>query len=341
MLLGQKNEIKKFSFVKKNVIIYHSPISEASTKDDLDVLEEANFFFQNLQKLNYQPIILPFEVNLQQIISEIKIHYPEFVVNLVETINGNGKMIAVAPLIFEHLKLKYTGNSAESIFKTSDKLIAKDLFLRYEIPTPKYFSLTTSNEINIEKNEQFLLKSRWEHASIGLENKLFNDKTLIINKLENYLKEGKEFFAEKYIDGREFNISILSLDSKPFVLPFAEMKFIDFPNEKPKIISYDAKWNENSFDYQHTQRSFETSEKDSELFSELKFICEKIWKVFSLRGYVRVDFRIDKNNSPYVLEVNTNPCISLDSGFLAATEQAHLSHTEIISQIIKDMNKNF
>jgi len=40
-----------------------------------------------------------------------------------------------------------------------------------------------------------------------------------------------------------------------------------------------------------------------------------------------------------VLEVNANPCISPDSGFIAAGLHAGHSNKDIIGDIIKDLNK--
>jgi D-alanine-D-alanine ligase len=63
----------------------------------------------------------------------------------------------------------------------------------------------------------------------------------------------------------------------------------------------------------------------------------KCWDVFDLKGYVRVDFRIDKNNNPYVLEVNANPCLSPDSGFYAASMQKGYNFKQVMERVIEDI----
>ena len=64
------------------------------------------------------------------------------------------------------------------------------------------------------------------------------------------------------------------------------------------------------------------------------------WHGFELKGYVRVDFRVDKEGIPYVLEINGNPCISPESGFVAATKKGGLKFHQVIERIIEDALSN-
>ena len=121
------------------------------------------------------------------------------------------------------------------------------------------------------------------------------------------------------------------------VMPHAEMQFINFPDGKPKIMGYSAKWTEDTFDYDQTVRTFEFKESDKDLLKKLNRICVKCWKVFDLKGYVRVDFRIDCNNNPYVLEINANPCLSPDSGLYAAIHQKGYNFKQFIEKVIEDI----
>jgi D-alanine-D-alanine ligase len=124
------------------------------------------------------------------------------------------------------------------------------------------------------------------------------------------------------------------------VLPPAEMCFINYPESKPKILGYKAKWKENSFEYKNTTRSFNFDAQDFRLLEDLKIIAYKCWQVFGLRGYARVDVRVGYENIPEVIEINANPCIAPDSGFIAACKKAGLSETEIIKRIIEDAERD-
>jgi D-alanine-D-alanine ligase len=65
-------------------------------------------------------------------------------------------------------------------------------------------------------------------------------------------------------------------------------------------------------------------------------IARACWHLFGLRGYARVDFRVDQDGQPWVLEVNANPCISPDGGFVAAAAQVGLSLNDVVGRIIQD-----
>ncbi|HHN48483.1 MAG TPA: ATP-grasp domain-containing protein, partial [Bacteroidales bacterium] len=162
---------------------------------------------------------------------------------------------------------------------------------------------------------------------------------VISERLAEKNKRGYLFFTEEYIEGREFNVSVIAGEKTPLVLLVAEIKFLNYPGEKPKIVGYRAKWDETSFEFKNTVRHFVNEHEEPELCERIRQICLQCWKEFDLRGYARVDFRMDEKGNLYVLEINANPCISADSGFVAAANQSGLSQTEIIKSIINDSMK--
>jgi D-alanine-D-alanine ligase len=52
-----------------------------------------------------------------------------------------------------------------------------------------------------------------------------------------------------------------------------------------------------------------------------------------------VDFRVDEENQPWILEINANPCLSPDAGFMAAAAQAGLNYRQVVERIIRDSGK--
>ena len=103
------------------------------------------------------------------------------------------------------------------------------------------------------------------------------------------------------------------------------------------MLCYRAKWATDSFEYEHTRRSFDFSPPDEPLLRQLADIAKHCWDAFDLCGYARVDFRVDQAGQPWVLEVNANPCLSPDGGFVAAAEQSGLDYNGLIDRIIRDI----
>lgn len=193
-----------------------------------------------------------------------------------------------------------------------------------------------------KKDRNYIIKPKNEDASIGIN----SDSVIYIDNLETllnkliYLEEihKKEYFAEEYIDGREFNISIINSNNKPLVLPPAELVFNNFTTDRFKVACYKSKWSEGSFEYENTKRTFTFQDIDKELIEEIKNISLRCWDIFGLKGYARVDLRVDDKNRPMVLEINSTPCISLDSGFTAAALEYGFTYSDVLENILLDLN---
>lgn len=188
-----------------------------------------------------------------------------------------------------------------------------------------------------DPSDTWIIKSLWEHASLGLEPENLVTGTLeqVAGLLQGRAKAlGGACFAEKYIHGREFNLSLLATDTGVRVLPPAEILFQGIVQDQPRIVGYRAKWMPDALEYHNTPRSFEFSPQDKALVADLEALAHRCWQVFGLRGYARVDFRVDNQNHPFILEINTNPCISPDAGFAAALDRAGISFVQAVEQIL-------
>ena len=145
---------------------------------------------------------------------------------------------------------------------------------------------------------------------------------------------GGEAFAERYIEGREFNLGLLDGPDGPELLPPAEIRFVDWAEGAPRLVDWRAKWDEGSMEYQRTVRSQDFAAEDAPLLAELAELARRCWDVFGLAGWARVDFRVDPAGRPWILEVNANPCLSPDAGFAAALARAGIAYETAIARIV-------
>jgi len=322
------------------IAILHDLIPEGAGTEEQDTLVQVEAVLRVLAGLGHDARALPFSLDLQSAAQSLQALSPDLVFNLVEGINGQGRLIHLSPALLDYLHIPYTGAPADAMYLTSNKLLAKRLLRDRGIPTPHWLADSALEEQDTFNGSAFIIKAVWEHASVGL------DEDSIITPIDRkHLNReiaqrqhawNREFFAERYIDGREFNLSLLAGDRGPVVLPPAEIKFVEYPAGKKRVVGYRAKWDEASFEYQHTQRRFSFPEEDRSLLDKISALAEKCWQVFGLRGYARVDFRVDGTGAPFVLEVNANPCIAPDSGFVAAAARAGIDFTRAVERILKD-----
>ncbi len=261
---------------------------------------------------------------------------PFKVVNLVESIDGSDRLMGIAPALLDSLSMDYTGSGSDAIAMTGNKVLAKRLMKQAGIPSPPFFFISEIDKVKAPK-AVYLVKSAFDHASIGIdENSLIKvagkiDKAAFKKAADKYKSES---FAEIFIDGREFNIAILDGPDGPEILPHAEIVFKDYPKGKPRIVDYRAKWDADSFEYKNTVRNYKFAKSDKRMLGMLSKYALKCWNVFGLRGYARVDFRVDTDGKPWVLEINANPCLSSDAGFMAAAAEKGLTFDDVIRRIL-------
>jgi D-alanine-D-alanine ligase len=316
------------------VVVLYGAVAADAAPDEQDVLTEVETVSRGLAALGYQPVALPITLDLEAARRRLMDLRPAFVFNLVESVEGLGRLIHLAPALLESLSLPYTGSGADAAYVTSNKLLAKRLMAAAGIATPSWAAAGHLPDFS----GPYIVKSVWEHASIGLED---GSVTADRGRLPGILRRrqrrhGGEWFAEAYVEGREFNLSLLAGNGGVELLPPAEMCFVGYPPGKPRIVNYAAKWEEASFEYHATQRRFDFPPDDDALLARLRETVVACWRLFELRGYARVDCRVDLAGAVQVLEVNINPCLSPDAGFAAAAERAGLDFSAILGRIVAD-----
>jgi D-alanine-D-alanine ligase len=342
--------------------VLHDRVPPVPSRDELDTLVQVEAVSRSLTDLGYSPVSVEFHYDIDAIIETIGRLDPPIVFNLAESLRGKGQFISFAPLVLEYLNVPYTGCPARAIFLTSDKILTKKTLSLAGIPTPPWLSLEGPGgpagvpEAGGGRAGRFIVKSVWEHASIGLDGEAVVEAESareLRGLLEKRNRPGAgSFFAERYIEGREFNISLLggarrpALRGKnppehgdippPDVLAPAEMTFDGFPDGTPRILGYRAKWDEGSREFASTVRRFEFPGGDAPLIRNLSELSLRCWDTFGLNGYARVDFRVDAGGKPFVLEINANPCIAPDSGFVAAAAKSGLGFRDVIERIIQN-----
>lgn len=255
---------------------------------------------------------------------------PAVVFNLVEAVGGDGARAAEPIREMERLGLRYTGASASALELTLSKVGTKQLLARHGVPTPRWWT----DPAAVPAGVRVIVKSDSEHASLGIDaSSIVTGPHAVAETARREARFGGRFFAEEFIEGREFNVALIGEEGSVAVLPMPEIVF-DLPEGRPHIVDYEAKWDSASHAYHHTPRRFGVEAREPGLAEALSRTASAAWKAARLNGYARVDFRVDAAGRPLVLEINTNPCLAPDAGFVATAAEAGMSYDALIARIV-------
>jgi D-alanine-D-alanine ligase len=358
------------------IVLLYNAVSQQDTIEDLDVLVQVEVVSESLKRLGHELFSLACTLDLHSMKEKLRELRPDRIFNLVEALHGDDSLVFLPPAVFDILNLPYTGAPAESLFLTTHKLLAKDRLSRAGLPTPRWIARIDSagphpnplptnlrsvpgegtdlshfpkgegTDLNHRAKDeenilQWIIKGVWEQGSRDMDDDAVftGDVPEVQRRLRQRVKNtNRPAFAEQYIEGREFNLAMLTGPGQVEVLPPAEVDFSAFPERKPRIVGYRAKWQADSFEYNNTPHRFDFPPADRPLLDELRRLARQCWNLFMLRGWGRVDFRVDQSGRPWILEVNANPCLSPDAGFAAALQQAGITFDQAIERILHEVN---
>jgi D-alanine-D-alanine ligase len=311
------------------------PVIHAATDtraDELDTIAAAEAVASALKRLGYATHIIALEPDLAEL-EHLRRLGPLAVFNLVDAIEGDGKLAPSVPAWLDALGLRYTGCGTSAWLDTLSKIGTKLKLAHAGLPTPQW----SDDGSGLDPQARVIVKPVWEHGSLGLDESSVMcgaDATQAI--LARNVRWGTDHFAESFIEGREFNLALLEGPSGVEVLPIAEIVFEDFDAAQgAKIVGYDAKWTPDSEAYIGTPRHFGLEQDEPELAARLKQLSLACWRLFGLSGYARVDFRVDTQGEPFILEVNVNPCLTPDAGFAASALHRGLSSDAMVDRIVE------
>jgi D-alanine-D-alanine ligase len=301
-----------------------------------------------MRRLGHEVTCLAATLDLADLRRQLIRLNPEIALNRVESLGGSDAMMAAIPLLLDTLQIPYTGCSSDALAATASKVAVKQRLVRAGLPTPSWITSDGRRHAVDQRlsgryaaegeGPSFILKSVFEHASFRLDDRSIVDsaETAVVRRAirRREAEIGRPFFAEKFIAGREFNLSVVGTD--PEVLPPAEIDFSALPPGKPHIVNRAAKCDATTFEFHHTPRRFDFPRADRPLVRRLSQLAVDCARLFNVRGYARVDFRCDQSGQPWILEVNSNPCLSPNAGFMAAMEKAGYAYDDGIQRLLED-----
>ncbi len=331
---------------KSIAIVYNQPSissycdrNEQAAEDG--VLIEVAAVEKALQSQGYPTSKIPLALPLEQAFGQLSLITADIVFNLFEGFSGFPETEALIVEQLEALKLRYTGSPAVALKQALDKAETKTVLKQEGIRTPAFQLSDKATLSDFKLNFPCIVKPNSEDASHSLNAKNVVSDYASLNKIVMEICEmyGKKALVEDYIDGREFNMTIMG-NTILTPLPVSEICFM-LPEGIPKILSYEAKWDTDSIYYKGTMPQC-PADISPDTRREIIEAGLQAYTVTGCCGYGRIDMRMDENGRIYVLEVNPNPDISPDAGAAIQAAAHGMSYNEFIQKIVQlAMEKDF
>ena len=236
----------------------------------------------------------------------------------------------------ELLRVPYTGCNPRGLILARDKALSKKLFAYHRIPVPDFAVFRRGRAAKRPKRLEFplIVKSLTQEASIGISQaSVVSDEDKLRERVEFiHTSVGTDAIVERYIDGRELYVGAMG-NERLHVFPVWELRFTKMPEDQKRIATERVKWSRR-YQEKHGIESGEANDLPESLGQEIQHLAKRVYRALELSGYARVDFRVDGEGRPYVLEANPNPQIAHKEDFADSAERAGVPYPELIQRIL-------
>lgn len=229
----------------------------------------------------------------------------DLVMNLAEGFGGTNTNEPVVPAILEALEIPFTGASSHNMNFTLDKEKTKLVLASHGIPVPPHQLFRRADEGLIDDLDfPLIVKPVREEASIGL----YSDNVVTSRKeLDRKVRETLDLYrqpalVEKFIAGREISVGVVGNEPELHIFPHLEFLFQEAISPLEQIRSYEYKWG-------GKKEQMVRADLPEGLTAKLRRYTEVAFRETDCTDYARMDYRVDSDNNPLLLEVNYNPGI--------------------------------
>lgn len=290
-----------------------------------------------LRKSGYKATIVSLANDLLAFQRRLRTLRPDVVFNQYDdVVHGALYEMRVAALV-QMMGFPMTGSPALALGLSRYKYMSASLLQGAGIPIPPNTELLEriGDVDRCRWHFPVIVQPSREHAGIGLaRDSVVFSKAKLKEKVREILKHYHQpALAQRFLPGREFNVGILG-GRKLTVLPLAEVDYSRLPKEIPPIMSYAAKWMEDSVEYQKTSVTC-PAQVEPYLAREISSISLRAFRAVGGWGYGRVDIRLDENGQPRVLEVNCNPSLDESVSLARSAEKTGIDYVHLLQQIVK------
>jgi len=260
----------------------------------------------------------------------------DIVFNIAEGKSGRCRESHI-PAILDLLNIPYTGSNTFALALALDKTLTKKVLISEGIPTPDY-QLFRQAETKLNPGLKFplIVKPNREGSAKGINfnNVVFNKERLYeeINKVINVYQQ--EALVEEFIEGRELTVGILE-NGKTTIFPILEIDFSTCLESQEYFYSWRMKEFQGNVDLGLTPTFHCPARLDKEIENRVKETALRTHHAIGCFDISRTDIRLDKDNIPYVLEINPLPGLDpVESNFPMMAKAAGMKYEDLVGAIL-------
>ena len=250
---------------------------------------------------------------------------------IFNALHGRDGEDGVAQSYFEYLGIPYTHSGVVSSHNAMDKVISKKIFIKNNILTPKFFTLSKKE---FKKNiiKKFLIKNKInfpvvikpinEGSSLGV--KISNDIMKLNNSVKVLFKNYNKLIFEQYIGGQEIQAAVINKKSIGAIELIPKRLFYD----------YKAKYTKSA-----KTKHIMPARINKRKYLEVLKLALKAHNALGCKGVTRADFKF-LNNKFYLLEINTQPGMTNLSLVPEIANFYGISFPNLVEKILLDASTN-
>ena len=233
------------------------------------------------------------------------------------------------PILLEMMRVPFVGADGLTLGLTLDKVLTKKVLVAEGIPTPRYLEVTDPESLlKTDLTFPLIVKLRCEGSSKGLSEQSLVNTTAELQRQVRWLMQtykGASVFIEEFIEGNEFTVAIIG-NERPEPYPVCQIALDGETNLGRKFFHW--AYLRSGADYLCPARIPEA------LAHRIQELALRTYHAVDCRDFGRVDFRVDKQGHPYVLEINPLPSLSTEDVFHFIAKTKGLTHHQIINRIL-------
>jgi D-alanine-D-alanine ligase len=301
------------------------------TEDELSILESLDAVDGAVCDLGHTPLWIPVQPRVDSWIDLLAHSSVDVVFNLYEGIGGDSTNEVRVAGIVELMGMRMTGCNAETLGLARRKDRVNALLRNAGMPVPDWATVEVKRRKLYWDKFPAIVKPSAEDASIGITQRSVAKNRRELAKAIDAAENFDRVMVQQFIDGREFNVGIVG----KVVLPVNEIDFSKMPAGAWPMLSYAAKWDVGSAEDLGSEARC-PAEITEEQATTLQDLAAEAWRLVEGRGYGRVDFRMDDQGRPFILEVNPNPDLAPVAGLTRMARSQGWEYAELIQRIIAE-----